>query len=102
MLPDRVLNPKPLTCESGALPIALRGPAGETACKVMVVLEPKLRETLPVNIFSYRQFFFLFSCQIITMVGILTFISRKNSIIGLLEPEKTTTEFLDIFILTSI
>ena len=29
MLPDRVLNPGPLTYESGALPIALRGPADE-------------------------------------------------------------------------
>ena len=29
MLPDRVSNPGPLTYESGALPIALRGPAGE-------------------------------------------------------------------------
>ena len=28
MLPDRVSNPGPLTYESGALPIALRGPAG--------------------------------------------------------------------------
>ena len=27
MLPDRILNPGPLTYESGALPIALRGPA---------------------------------------------------------------------------
>ena len=27
MLPDRVLNPGPLTYESGALPIPLRGPA---------------------------------------------------------------------------
>ena len=27
MLPDRVSNPGPLTNESGALPIALRGPA---------------------------------------------------------------------------
>ena len=27
MLPDRVLNPGPLTYESGALSIALRGPA---------------------------------------------------------------------------
>ena len=27
MLPDRVSNPGPLTHESGALPIALRGPA---------------------------------------------------------------------------
>ena len=29
MLPDRVSNPGPLTYESGALPIALRGPAPE-------------------------------------------------------------------------
>ena len=27
MLPDRVSNPGPLTYESGALPIAIRGPA---------------------------------------------------------------------------
>ena len=33
MLPDRVSNPGPLTCESGALPIALSGPAA------LVVLE---------------------------------------------------------------
>ena len=30
MLPDRVSNPGPLTYESGALPIALRGPAVAT------------------------------------------------------------------------
>ena len=29
MLPDRVSNPGPLTYESGALPIALRGPASK-------------------------------------------------------------------------
>ena len=34
-------------------------------------------------------------------VGILTFTSRKNSIIGLSEPEKKS-EFLDIFIPMSI
>ena len=34
MLPDRVSNPGPLTYESGALPIALRGPAArfESQC----------------------------------------------------------------------
>ena len=30
MLPDGVSNPGPLTYESGALPIALRGPAVES------------------------------------------------------------------------
>ena len=34
MLPDRVSNPGPLTYESGALPIALRGPAIELECQV--------------------------------------------------------------------
>ena len=44
MLPDRVSNPGPLTYESSALPIELRGPAprmglrgkklGQTHCKV--------------------------------------------------------------------
>ena len=29
MLPDRVSNPGPLAYESGALPIALRDPAGD-------------------------------------------------------------------------
>ena len=32
MWPDRVSNPGPLTYESGALPIALRGPAA--SCRV--------------------------------------------------------------------
>ena len=31
MLPDRVSNPGPLTYESGALPIALRGPVKSLA-----------------------------------------------------------------------
>ena len=32
MLPDRVSNPGPLTYESGALPIALHGPAQSYVC----------------------------------------------------------------------
>ena len=32
MLPDGVSNPGPLTYESGALPIALHGPAQENGC----------------------------------------------------------------------
>ena len=35
MLPDRVSNPGPLTYESGALPIALRGPAKTITSVVM-------------------------------------------------------------------
>ena len=36
MLPDRVSNPGPLTYESGALPIALRGPAADGVMYVHV------------------------------------------------------------------
>ena len=35
MLPDRVSNPGPLTYESGALPIALRGPARSEVISVL-------------------------------------------------------------------
>ena len=34
MLPDRVSNPGPLTYESGALPIALRGPASSSGTAI--------------------------------------------------------------------
>ena len=38
MLPDRVSNPGPLTYESGALPIALRGPALVLVVTLMPVI----------------------------------------------------------------
>ena len=41
------------------------------------------------------MYFFLLINGKLQTVGILTFMSRKNSIIGLSEPEKA--EFLDIF-----
>ena len=37
MLPDRVSNPGPLTYESGALPIALRGPTRLCTFKLCVL-----------------------------------------------------------------
>ena len=38
MLPDRVSNPGPLTYESGALPIALRGPSWmDTTMFVLII-----------------------------------------------------------------
>ena len=43
MLPDRVSNPEPLTYESGALPIALRGPA--TGSKVNTCITKRLTKT---------------------------------------------------------
>ena len=41
MLPDRVSNPGPLTYESGALPIALRGPA------LVLLITPENWEIFP-------------------------------------------------------
>ena len=47
MLPDRVSNPGPLTYESGALPIALRGPArrvkGTCMCKLGLPVHTGIR-----------------------------------------------------------
>ena len=45
-------------------------------------------------------FLLLINFKMPTVVGILTFMSWENSIIGLSEPEKS--EFLDLFILVSI
>ena len=40
MLPDRVSNPGPLTYESGALPIALRGPAKRDKIGIIFHITP--------------------------------------------------------------
>ena len=66
MLPDRVSNPGPLTYESGALPIALRGPArnltlpfGEVRFKIVFLTRHKqimtFKRTLnrPCDVFSH-------------------------------------------------
>ena len=47
-----------------------------------------------------HEIFLLVNDKMPTIVGILTFMSRKNSILGLPEPEKTN--FLDIFYFISI
>ena len=47
MLPDRVSNPGPLTYESGALPIALRGPAA---------LAQLFQSTCSIDIFLFKIF----------------------------------------------
>ena len=55
MLPDQVSNPGPLTYESGALPIALRGPAGEYVYNIYV-LKTVLRFNNPFNRLSFFNF----------------------------------------------
>ena len=49
MLPDRVSNPGPLTYESDALPIALRGPAcGEVRATLLrCIKSPEGNEFVP-------------------------------------------------------
>ena len=53
MLPDQVSNPGPLTYESGALPTALRGPAGSrcilihNSCDAFLLFLPKLYLAFP-------------------------------------------------------
>ena len=42
MWPDRVSNPGPLTYESGALPIALRGPASRSISKKQIALNQRV------------------------------------------------------------
>ena len=50
MLPDRVSNPGPLTYESGALPIALRGPV-DIRCSYVLGFKVDIDfNTRPVNI----------------------------------------------------
>ena len=41
MMPDRVLNPGPLTYESVALPIALRGPAFSVELPLLIMIFPE-------------------------------------------------------------
>ena len=50
MLPDRISNPGPLSYESGALPIALRGPADKESAGALkktcsfIQVEAKVKE----------------------------------------------------------
>ena len=68
MLPDQVSNPRPLTYESGALPIALRGPA-KFCCLGFFMLKVSqnctsqncLSVTSILHFFNYKtEFFFPF------------------------------------------
>ena len=47
-----------------------------------------------------HDIFLLINVKMPTIVGVLTFMSRKNSILSLSEPENA--EFLDTFMLMSI
>ena len=66
MLPDRVSNPGPLTYESGALPIALRGPARRSQSTLII----KTSGGLIINfnflfvVLSFRDFLLYIHVQI--------------------------------------
>ena len=55
---------------------------------------------IPCSTQLSMKFFLPINVKMPTTVGILTLMSRKNSILGFSEPEDA--EFLDIFILMSI
>ena len=50
MWPDRVSNPGPLTYESGALPIALRGPAEKQCNGPFITGTDRAQQTLQTQI----------------------------------------------------
>ena len=97
MLPDRVSNPGPLTYESGALSIAQRDPAilMEKCGKLFVNYSyyrfssgtlsksgSKVIKLFSCSTQLSMKFFLLINVKMPTNVGILTFMSRKNSILG--------------------
>ena len=55
MLPDRVSNPGPLTYESGALPIALRGPADRHVNQALFTRPGQ--QPRPLHLFSTPEHF---------------------------------------------
>ena len=60
---------------------------------------PKVMKYFSCSTQLRMKFFLLINVKMPTIVGILTFMSMKNSIIGFSEPEKKA-EFVDIFIIT--
>ena len=76
MLLDRVSNPGPLTYESGALPIALRGPAHSSAIGLYLLhavgLENKEKEL------SYS--FIVLTCHVILQIFIKIYYMHNKEI----------------------
>ena len=75
MLPDRVSNPGPLTYESGALPIALRGPAKYSA-RILFYFSVCFLDV----IYSARYSLFVLMCRKthLLLFGIGSTLKRKN------------------------
>ena len=62
---------------------------------------PKVIKLFSCSTQLSMNFFLLINVKMPTLVGIFTFMSGKNSILGLSEPRKKA-KFLDNFILVSI
>ena len=68
MWPNRVSNPGPLTCESGALPTALRGPAHISKWKLILHYfvdfssrkQSNISEKLKKGMYSNTNFYLFF------------------------------------------
>ena len=71
MLPDRVSNPGPLTYESGALPIALRGPATSGNRVKIPVWEQLATDKTDLWQFAPRQVFTPFNCLLISVAFVV-------------------------------
>ena len=71
MLPDRVSNPRPLTYESGALPIALRGPAQKSVKPIINSMKQNYRSNLFKN-GSGEMILSCISCMYLAMYHSLT------------------------------
>ena len=83
MLPDRASNPGPLTYESGALPIALRGPARcmETAVHGIQAIDPHyfyltLRQNTTSGEIKNCVYIFIYFTDFYDKIGIFPFYSE--------------------------
>ena len=65
MLPDRVSNPGPLTYESGALPIALRGPVQRRGSTIALPAWTSSRraKNATVTLLSFQKFFVAYMAE---------------------------------------
>ena len=68
--------------------------------KIFFKPDPEVIKKFSCSTQLSRNFFLLINVKMPTIVGILTFMSGKNSLLGLSEPKKA--EFLAFFILMSI
>ena len=94
---NRMFSSLPDRWSSGAIPTEC---ISHTTGEQTIRTGPEVIKLFSCSTQQSTKFFLLKNVKMPTVVGILTFMSGKNSILGLSEPKKA--EFLDIFILMSI